>query len=124
LPNHPWHLQAILYDTTDLSSQNLTFYDTQQTATGQPFIDLNQYNFADKAAMVILKAGDLYVPGDQLVLLDQAQLNNTDTWTLDPLTGGVKIDSWTVSFNLNNINAADKAAGIRFIINGPPGPFS
>ncbi|HEY4033181.1 MAG TPA: hypothetical protein VGL94_04370 [Ktedonobacteraceae bacterium] len=102
-----------LYDTTSLASSHEQFSD-QDAKNPQEYINFNTYNWADKAARIIVEPGGAYVAGDHLLLLDEAKpQGGTDTVAIDP-----KIAS---DVNLNNIynggGFADKAAAAKFVLN-------
>lgn len=79
-----------------------------------PLFDLNAQRFADKAARVLMRPGDAFVSGDHVRLLDEVNLNHTNTVALDP-TIQEDVDLNAVIFN--NRGFADRAAAVEIILN-------
>jgi hypothetical protein len=81
------------------------------------FYDLNAQSFADKAARVVMRPGADFVNGDHVRLLDEVNVNHTNTIALDP-TIAVDVDLNAVLFNDRGF--ADKAAAVEIILNPDP----
>jgi hypothetical protein len=103
----PAHLQVALYDRVSDSTPMATFTDQDQTG---PFLNLNYWGVADRAARVVVTKGPAYQPGDHLRLLDRTQTSGTDMIDLDPATVGQAV----LNEDLNKVSFADKAAAMQF----------
>lgn len=101
--NGNFRLRVFLYDTIDQPYPNLIFDDSQGFLYN--FVNLNNYDFADKIAWISIEKGRQYRQGDEITLYDAVYDNYgaEDAISLPP-----------GDYDLNDFNWADRMAGFAF----------
>lgn len=103
--NDNFRLRVFLYDTIDQPYPDLIFDDSQGFLYN--FVNLNNYDFADKTAWITIVKGRQYRQGDEITLYDAVYANYGDsTEAAISLPPG--------DYNLNDFNWADRMAGFAF----------
>jgi hypothetical protein len=102
----PYRLKVSLYDDPGqpIENPNYVFYDTQFRDENY-FINLNDYDFADKTAGILIEKGPNYRNGDYIMLYDAVDTNEGSI----PLSPGPYY-----FYDLNDYGWADRAAGLAF----------
>jgi len=100
-----YRLRVSLYDTVDQPRPNYVFDDNEGWLYG--FVNLNNYDFADKTARIVIEKGPYYRQGDEIILYDAVYANHGDS-------SEAAIALLPGDYDLNDYNWADRAAGLQF----------
>jgi hypothetical protein len=100
-----YRLRVLLYDTVDQRLPDYIFDDNEGWLYG--FVNLNNYDFADKTARIVIEKGPYYRQGDKITLYDAVNVNSGD-----PSEEAISL--LPGDYDLNDFNWADRAAGLEF----------